>query len=220
MKYFWYFVLFIIVLATGLWMIILAFWLFYWMCRGIYGLYKIIKPNNPYERPRPFVFDGKIEDGLKVSPIQLVNAHAQDGYDSKASIIDKPIENNVEKGQPLCDDILDQKVKGSDVMAIYEMEEKESLIEYLSRFNAKDIASSPACGMRIMKEFSDMPFPEEWHSPWDIVGMDLYEVMGYLVEPDSIEYGDYCETHFFNVYGGHYLVLIVVDDGITGICWG
>ena len=189
------------------------------MSRGIYGLYKIIKLNSPYERPRPLVFDGKIEDGLKVSPIQLVDAHTQEVRDSKASIIEKPIDNDVEKGQQLCDDILDQKIKGSGVMAIHKMEEKESLIEYLSRFNAKDIASSPACGMRIRKEFSDMPFPEERHSPWDIVGMDLYEVMGYLVEPDSIEYGDYCETHFFNVYGEHYLVLIVVDDEITGICW-
>ena len=158
MKYFWYFVLFIIVLATGLWMIILALWLFYWMCRGIYGLYKIIKPNSPYERPRPLVFDGKIEDGVKMSPIQLENA--QEAYDPKVSIIDEPIENYVERGQPLGDYILEQKIKGGDVMAIHKMEEKENLIEYLSRFKAKDIASSPACGMRIMKEFSDMPFPE------------------------------------------------------------
>ena len=44
-------------------------------------------------------------------------------------------------------------------------------------------------GMRIIAELTDWLVPEEWHTSWDLVGKDTFEVMSYLVEPDSVDYG-------------------------------
>lgn len=219
MKYFWYFVLFIITLATGLWMLILTFWLFYWMCKGIYGLYIMIKPETSYERPIPHIFDRTTEDGLKIAQSHLGSTDTQKPDASKQVNYNEPLEDYGDNVQPLCVDYLEQENLGGDTEPIPEMQADEDLIEYLSRLRTKEISSSPECGLMIMQEFADVPLPDDRHSPRDIVGMDIFEVMGYLDEPDSIEYGDYCETHFFNLYGRHYLVLIVVDDEVTGVCW-
>ena len=43
--------------------------------------------------------------------------------------------------------------------------------------------------MRIIAELTDWLVPEEWHTSWDLVGEDIFEVMSYLVEPDSVDYG-------------------------------
>ena len=67
--------------------------------------------------------------------------------------------------------------------------DNEGLTGYLVRFSSSKIVSSTEWGMRIIAELTDWLVPEEWHTSWDLVGKDTFEVMSYLVEPDSVDYG-------------------------------
>ena len=67
--------------------------------------------------------------------------------------------------------------------------DNEGLTGYLAWFSSSKIASSTEWGMRIIAELTDWLVPEKWHTPWDLVGKDTFEVMSYLVEPDSVDYG-------------------------------
>lgn len=232
MKYFWYFCLVMIILATGLWMYIVAFYLFYLMCKGIYKIFSFLKPAQPYERPRPHISDAKpkatnknfstIKDdeyqteGLSVDAdiSEAVKGYHQ-GEESKETVI--TVKGAEEK---MSLNMASQKEDEDGSINSLNAPDDENLTSYLARFSASEIAASPKCGMRIIAELTDGLMPAEWHAPWDLVGKDIFEVMSYLVEPDSVDYGDYCEMHYYLIYGGHYLALLVDNDVVIGVCWG
>ena len=132
MKYFWYFVLFIIILATELWMLVLTFWLFYWMCRGIYGLYIMIKPETFYERPIPHIFDRTTEDGLKIAQSNLGSINTQKPEASKQVNFDEPIKDYRENVQPLYEDYLEQENNCGYIEPIPEMQADEDMFVSIS----------------------------------------------------------------------------------------
>lgn len=213
-------------------MYIVTFYLIYLMCKGIYKIFSFLKPAQPYERPRPHIFDVKKKATTENSSAIKGDEHKADGVSGSAETCEaakgyhqggklkETIKMGEESEEKMSVNMASQNEDEAGSINSINLPDNEEPMSCLARFSVSEIAASSECGMRIIAELTNELMPQDWHTPWDLVGKDYFEVMSYLVESDSVDYGDYCEMHYYLIYGGHYLALLVDNDVVIGVCWG